>query len=363
MIRRLANTLRDRRLFPNAFIDKLEQDPGIVLAVKPEVILFAESKKNGLFNRYDLAVRLLAIEEYYKKNSFGFGLYQKMQERRVASNSKVPKDRANNLERFINLITSFERHGFINHFPIIINKHFELIDGSHRLALALYYQMGIIPALTNKMHFSERVDYGLNWFKNNGFSTTEIELIQERQLLMMDNFKKEFVAIIWPAAYRWHEQIVQKLANENQVYYCGDLKFHDEKCFSDFVRRVYDLDDIASWKVDKKITIAKQFDLRCFVIKFFVTSPKYKRILISDKYKGISMKVKDIKERIRRDVRSKIDNYFYDVIIHISDNEYETNQINQLIKNVNGVISRNTDLKGISADVNIVQSTQGKYYF
>lgn len=43
------------------------------------------------------------------------------------------------------------------------------------------------------------------------------------------------------------------------------------------------------------------------------------------------LEVKRCKDIIRRKVKERIDNYFYDVIIHISDN-YETLEINRLIK-------------------------------
>jgi hypothetical protein len=334
MFEKMGMILKDRRWVPNLFIDKLEKDPGIALAVKPEVILFTENKRKETFNRFDLVVRMLAIEEFYGQNSFGFHLYDKMQERRVATNKRVPKDRAGgiNRERFLNLITSFEQNGYVNHYPIIVNKHFELIDGSHRLALALYYRMGIIPVLTDKLHFRERVNYDLDWFKANGFTFRELERIQERQLTLMDACKKEFVAIIWPAAYQWRDQIVNELASRHQVFCTEDLFFSDEASFSHFVRRVYDLDDIASWKVDKKISIAKRFDLKCFVVKFFVSVPEYERIQVSDKYKAISLEVKKSKEKIRSDVKVKINDYFHDVIIHVSDNEYETIEINELIR-------------------------------
>jgi hypothetical protein len=45
--------------------------------------LFFQQQRGNKFNRYDIVVRYLAIENYYKINDFGFNLYNKMQINRV----------------------------------------------------------------------------------------------------------------------------------------------------------------------------------------------------------------------------------------------------------------------------------------
>lgn len=46
--------------------------------------VFLQQYKNGSFNRLDIVVRYLAIEDYHGINNYGFNLYRKMQSQRIS---------------------------------------------------------------------------------------------------------------------------------------------------------------------------------------------------------------------------------------------------------------------------------------
>ena len=120
-------------------------------------LYFQQYNTDKTFNRYDIIVRLLAIENYYNENNFGWALYKKMQNFRI-------KDGYSELsvENFIKLIQSWEKYGYDIESKITVNKNIELLDGSHRLALALYYKT---KELAVKVENTDNKPlYGIDWF-------------------------------------------------------------------------------------------------------------------------------------------------------------------------------------------------------
>jgi len=128
--------------------------------------------ENGEFNRYDTIVRYLAIEDFFNKNSYGFKLYSKMQNKR----GPFPGSE----ERFRNLIESVRKNGLNYNSPLAVGNNLELIDGSHRLSLALFFRVKLLPLKLSK--WPNKIYYGINWFKDNGFTPEELKILQETKI-------------------------------------------------------------------------------------------------------------------------------------------------------------------------------------
>lgn len=111
---------------------------------------------HGDFNRMDIIVRYMAIEQYYGENRIGFALFNKMQKKR--------KQKKHDLKRFKALIDSIEKYGYNGDSEIKVNKDRKLIDGSHRVACALYFNVNSIPIQT--ITSEKKIDYSLKWFEN-----------------------------------------------------------------------------------------------------------------------------------------------------------------------------------------------------
>lgn len=135
--------------------------------------LFFQQNSNKGYNRLDIIVRYLAIENYFDQNDFGFELYNKMQEKRMG------KDHAQTSgDVFKRLIKSWLENGYDPAYEIECDNNLSLLDGSHRLALALYMR---VETVSCKVYgYNEKVAYGKEWFLGNGFTVQEIDNILDK---------------------------------------------------------------------------------------------------------------------------------------------------------------------------------------
>ena len=135
------------------------------------------------FLRYDIIVRLLAIEEYFEKNSYGMSLYKKMQNERIHPNYADVS-----VERFERLINSCKKSGFDTDSEILVDSEMRLMDGSHRVALALYYGLSYIKLrVVNEI---STADFSMNWFETR-FDSEECQKILERYEVLKNQLGNE----------------------------------------------------------------------------------------------------------------------------------------------------------------------------
>jgi hypothetical protein len=138
----------------------------------------------NVFNRIDIFVRLLAIEEFYGENTFGYELYKKMQIKRL----KISEEYADyRLHQFKKLIKSFEINGFNKKFPIKYYSDYKLFDGSHRLACCIYFNIDEI--IISKQNYICGNSYNINWFIKNDFSIEELNIIKNVATDIFNRYK------------------------------------------------------------------------------------------------------------------------------------------------------------------------------
>ena len=138
-----------------------------------------ENSPSG-FNRYDTIVRLLAIECEKGLNDYGWDLYKRMQSAR-----KSPDFAESSKVQFRNLIRSYEEIGYDPKSEVVLDSEHKLWDGSHRIAMAIFrHQPQINAVVLNKR---KEVFYGIEWFRHNGFTNEECNLITDR---FIDVWKK-----------------------------------------------------------------------------------------------------------------------------------------------------------------------------
>ncbi len=146
-------------VYKYSFLDEKEVPQDMPESIMIDLRELLIQQYNGLdFNRYDTLVRLLAIEAYYGKNDYGFELYAKM------ANARIYEGYADiAIRRFKELIHSFEEHGYDEQSEIIVDRNLKLVDGSHRLALAIYYNISKVRIrILNRF---EDIHYGLDFFQ------------------------------------------------------------------------------------------------------------------------------------------------------------------------------------------------------
>lgn len=289
-----------------------------VLIMHDTAKLLAKQMRNGKFNRYDIIVRYLAIEQFYNKNAIGFDLYNKMQKKRTNAKSDT-------IQRMVSLAQSIENFGFNNQSGIFIDRNFHLVDGSHRFASSLYFNRPEIPI--NMYRVKKKIYYSEDWFKKNDFNDKELDAILQKKDEIFLHFGIYFPIILWPPIKDYFEEIKTSLPSKYKIIKEMEYTFRDD--FETFVKEVYSIDDIQSWKVDRKLEGMAKYEKNVKVIYIEIPRPRYRKKGINNY--DISREVEEIKNFYRTEYQKKVDDYFHDIIMHIGDNYYHNRSINRIL--------------------------------
>ena len=95
---------------------------------------------------------------------------------------------------------------------------------------------------------------------------------------------------------------------------------------------IYSSDDIARWKVEKKLEYLKPYPKEFTVVYVEIHEPKFRKKTMNNH--DISTVVEKMKKEIRDIYKGKIDNYFYDIVVHMCDNYAQNRIVNSVLKEV-----------------------------
>lgn len=136
---------------------------------------------------YRLAVRWMAIDQYFGKNILGYDLYVKAES--LHCEERTAQER---LKRFLELIRFWEKTGYLTDSRIRINLRYEIIDGRHRVAVAHYFGQKTIrcdvysdQTTVTKLH-GEEVMLTEKVLRDHGFSVREMAALKEINRLTGD---------------------------------------------------------------------------------------------------------------------------------------------------------------------------------
>ena len=136
----------------------------------------------GRWNDYRLAIRALAIDQYYGKNDVGYDIYVKAQSLHCEERTAIKR-----LERFIELIDSWDKKGYDSNFRPKLSEDYEVLDGAHRITLAYYHGMKTIAC---DIYHAENAKS----FRNDEVDITEDMIVKaglnESQMLAVISRKK-----------------------------------------------------------------------------------------------------------------------------------------------------------------------------
>ena len=172
--------------------------------------LFIHSMKENL-NISDVVIRYLVVEEYYqniglyqeinKKKNFDYNniptlpmlrLYYEMQQKRAEFIKKISSiDVINSIYNFIDLIEKVDLNGFDINYPLEINQNFCLLDGAHRLALALYHGISKLKIFFHQ-GLNYTPNYSINWFEDMSM-TKHIDVIKTNYIRILDKISCSYI--------------------------------------------------------------------------------------------------------------------------------------------------------------------------
>ena len=139
----------------------------------------SNQKINNKFSRYDLIVKYMFIEEYYKQNkpkNFTYKLY-----------TKIIKTRNREAQpyKFIKLINSFEEKGFDSKFHLYMTRNYITGGGKHRIACCLYFDVDEFPVIYREHYNKKKRDYTAKRMVKYGFKKY-MPLIKETKKNIFD---------------------------------------------------------------------------------------------------------------------------------------------------------------------------------
>lgn len=127
----------------------------------PLGLLLSCQWRDGVFERYDLIVRYLVAQELLASNdspSPAKEIYRSMQAKRAGIDS---------LAEFEDLARSVAEQGLLDSFPVGVSPSGQLLDGAHRVAVAL--AVGADSIAVDVREARKLRPYGLKWFRGNDF--------------------------------------------------------------------------------------------------------------------------------------------------------------------------------------------------
>ncbi len=300
----------------------------------PTSDLFLAQFKNGIYNAVDIVVKYMAIENYYGCNNNGFNLYNKMQHMRIKENWE---------DRFKNLINKIEKNGYRAESLIETDINYSIHDGAHRLAMALLMGKKNINVKVFNTQLYRR-DYDIAWFINNGFTTEEINQIQVKLKEILQRINEPYYCIFWPPARNIFHKLEQDIVSVEDGVFIQDKKvIHlPRNMFKKFIYDIYSTDDIAQYKLDLKyqhLMASLEKDnyssdyLPIEMISTILDIPDFKM-------KGLtglpqSKKTIRLKKQVRTNNCNFISDYYYDIIMHMTDNNIQNEEVKLILRNLN----------------------------
>ena len=309
----------------------------IYKAVSFEVaeLFFQHNGERG-FNRYDMIVRLLAVENYFGKNNYGFDFYRRMQAARINEEWVEPA-----VERFKNLIKSYEENGYDETSKIIVDRNLHLFDGSHRMAMAMYYGIKYINATVLPDEYN--IFYGIEWFKMNGFSEDECAILHSKFEELKEKHTTLFICTLWSPVNQYYDEITEHLKMFGDIKEVRDYVFN-ERDYIFYTRGIYHVDDIEKWKIEKKISYmlkSSPNSHKLRMVSLYLNNPDFR--LKAKTNTTLSKRCELIKKLVRDAYKGKVDCYFHDIIMHIGDNFYQNRYIYKLLTmpaiDINSILS------------------------
>lgn len=352
------------------------------------ILMQIDQNENG-FNQYcayDLAVRYLAIEEYYGKNEVGFELYKKMhtlggnygqvnEVENYYNSTRKKKGRSprwgtahmeqHSVEQFQQLLASIDKRGYDENSLVMNDRNLLSMNGSHRVTVALYNRMDYINIEIHNLLFQRR--FSIDYFWERGFTIDEIALIEGKMESILQECQKRigyYYCILFPPAEKYFDEItadINLVAKDNiSVVEYQDYKW-EVPDFVGFLKGVYYFDSILPKNFQRKLYyILRSSEIRNNKVKFRIVTlnikhPMYR--LKQDNGMPESIATVRLKEMIRGRYKMKekkftehyVGDYSHDVIIHSSDNFISNNAFR--------------DLLGINKDITEAMEVISKYNY
>lgn len=289
-------------------------------------LFFMHLNRNNEFTRYDTIVRYITIEKYYANKSDAFELYAKMQDLRIGKGYAKKA-----IEKFKALLESYKINGYDRNSKILLDNNLNLVDGSHRFAMGLYFKGKTICA--NILNQTKSVEnYSIDWFIAHNFTNDEIDLLRAKETEIKHTIleSQTFSCIIWAPAVQYQSEILKDLKYYGKIISIREYQYRPAE-YNNIVRAIYAIDNIEKWKIEKKIEHMQNYPSKLIAINMYFSNPDYRQKKLN------LMPLSRIGERLKKAIRNKyqtrIKDYYFDIIMHIGDNLLQCDYMHNILEN------------------------------
>lgn len=332
-------------------------------------MILMQYNKNDYFQYqfYDIPVRVLAIENYYEKNDFGFELYRKMhtvggnygqtnlteqyykdarKKNKTAVYGKVREEHS--IEQFKELIRSYEKNGYREDSVVMADRNLLSMNGSHRIAMAIARGQEFINSEVHNRDFERR--FSIDWFWKNGFEREEIRAITDKMAEIKADAKKaigDYYCILFPPAVDYFDDITKDLGavDPDNIRVTGYQDYQmDQGKFIGLMNTIYSFDSILKHNLERKLFYILRSStpvngmLPVRIVSISIENPMYR--LKKDNGMPESVATVRLKDAIRGRYKVKdkkftthyVGDYAHDVIIHSTDNFLSNNAMRYLME-------------------------------
>ena len=129
-----------------------------------------------------------------------------------------------------------------------------------------------------------------------------------------------FAGIIWGPAVKYHKEINEIFSKYSIPMFSIGLNLGDY--YDQFVYDIYNEEDTPKWKIHKKVEHMKNSEDKKVKVIFFDIDTS-KTFYHERKKYSVFANVEHMKEEVRNTYKDKIDDYFFDIIFHLTDNQKE----------------------------------------
>lgn len=159
----------------------------------------------------------------------------------------------------------------------------------------------------------------------------------------------ECLGILWNSMSDFKRDVLQDIEKQATIKEQIDLEL--DESYNNFVRDIYAQDDIAQWKVDKKIETmgmcSSSRQVTILLLDINTTTTYYHEL----KKRTVYLEMENLKQDIRGKYSKLIPFYFFDNVFHMTDDEEEYKAdlkvVNKYIKNIGNNEKINQKVKKI----------------
>ena len=126
------------------------------------------------------------------------------------------------------------------------------------------------------------------------------------------------IGFLWNGIQKYKEECIEYIESKSELIFFKQIDLNNY--YESFIRDIYKGDDIADWKVDKKIeTMKLASESKSVTIVIMEIDDKEKEYHPFKK-KYVSKNLEGLKREIREEYKTKVKHYFFDNVFHMSDN-------------------------------------------